>query len=478
MKKTVSLACLLLLAATALFANGKSDAAAGGVATPGEITAIFDTTFLRPEWGMDIFLAKYKELTGIDLIVTQPAHNEYYEKIQLAFASGDIPDVIELDTPHLSTYVAEGAIQDITKQIKGSEKIQAIPEQYLESVRFADGKIYSVGYNTGGGCISYVRKDWLDKLNLDIPATWDEYYAMLQAFATSDPDGNGKDDTIAYVAPGVKDDMYMRDIFQDGIADFTMKNGKWVDGLAQPEFVGAMERLALCYQEGLIDPEAFTNKTSTCREKTYSGNVGVFTYWSGTWNVTLEDGVKNGPAGSSAEFVPIPAIKGSHYNNRLAGQHAITVAAKNPDFVFENVIEYMHDGAEGQMLFTYGVEGVHWDPATHKFLPELDDPKKTFPKAYIHPELQPAPWSIDNPFELEYRIENSVAMHRASAVQQQLIPISKTHIKVSGDLKALREEVISKIAIGDMKPVEGLEFYKAEAEKLGMSTILAELNSK
>ena len=476
MKKTVFLSVMLILSGSLVFANGGNETASSSAETPSKINAFFDTTFLRPEWGMDIFLEKYKELTGIELDVTQPAHNEYYEKVQLAFASGDIPDVIELDTDHLSTYVSEGAMLDITKQIEGSAKIQAIPSQYVESVRFADGKLYSVGYNTGGGCISYVRKDWLDKLGMDIPTTWDEYYAMLKAFATSDPDGNGIDDTIAFVAPGVKDDMYMRDIFQDGIADFTVKNGKWVDGLAQPEFAGAMERLALCYKEGLIDSEVFTNKTSTCREKTYSGNVGVFTYWSGTWAKTLEDGVKNGPAGASAEFVPMPAIEGSHYNNRLAGQHAITVACEDPDFVFKNVIEYMHDGAEGQQLFTYGVEGVHWDPKTHEFLPELDDPKKTFPKAYIHPELQPAPWTIDNPFPLDPRLESSVAMHRADAVQQQLRPISKTYIKVSGDLTALREEIISKICIGDLGVKEGLDLYKAEAEKLGMSQILAELN--
>ncbi len=474
MKRIFSLSIVLLLLTIFAFSAGQTESASA--AAPKKIVAFLDTTFLVPEWGQKEVRDKYQELTRIELEVIQPPHNQYYEKVQLAFASGDFPDVIELNSDKLIEYVQEGAIVDITSQIENSAIIQKIPRQYIESVRFADGKLYSVGFNTGGGCLTYVRKDWLDKLGLGIPKTWNGYYKMLVAFANNDPDGNGKKDTIAYVAPGVTDDMYLRDIMQGAYLDFHFRKGKWVDGYAQPEFAAAMERLQKCYAQGLIDPEVFTNKTSTCREKVYSGRVGVFTYWSGTWNERLEDGIRNGPVGKSAEFVPIPAIEGSHYRNRIAVQNAITIGAKDPDFVFKNFIEFIHDGKEGQLLFTHGVEGVHWavKDGKRQKLPRLDDPKLMFQKSYIHPELQPAPW--DDPFELSFRVKNSVAIHTAGAEQEKLKPVSPTLIKVSGDLKALREEIVSKITIGELGVAEGLARYKTESEALGMSQILAELN--
>ena len=361
MKKFALLAIgLLLVGSTTVFAAGGSEATATA-STPQKIVAFLDTTFLVPEWGQEQFRNAYQDLTGIELEVIQPPHNQYYEKVQLAFASGDLPDVVELNEEYLRNYVAEGAIVDITNWVATSGPLSKAQKEYIESVRFKNGKLYSVGFNTGGGCITYVRKDWLDKLGLGIPGTWDEYYKMLVAFKKQDPDGNGVNDTIPYTAPGVTDDMYVRDILQDGVADFVKRNGKWVDGYAEATFADGMTRMRQLYAEGLMDPEVFTNKTSTCREKFYAGNVGVFTYWSGTWNETLEDNVWLGPAGKSASVVPIPAIEGSHYNNRIAVQNAITVGATDPKFVFENFIELMHDGDVGQLLFTHGVEGVHWE---------------------------------------------------------------------------------------------------------------------
>lgn len=40
-----------------------------------------------------------------------------------------------------------------------------------------------------------VRKDWLDKLGLDVPKTLDDVVEVARAFKNDDPDGNGVDDT-------------------------------------------------------------------------------------------------------------------------------------------------------------------------------------------------------------------------------------------------------------------------------------------
>ena len=45
-----------------------------------------------------------------------------------------------------------------------------------------------------------IRKDWLDKLGLEIPVTLDDYMNVMKAFTYNDPDGNGKNDTYGYGA--------------------------------------------------------------------------------------------------------------------------------------------------------------------------------------------------------------------------------------------------------------------------------------
>ena len=47
-----------------------------------------------------------------------------------------------------------------------------------------------------------IRKDWLDKLGLQPPKTWDDLAKVAQAFTTQDPDGDGKADTYGLAVPG------------------------------------------------------------------------------------------------------------------------------------------------------------------------------------------------------------------------------------------------------------------------------------
>lgn len=53
----------------------------------------------------------------------------------------------------------------------------------------------------------WIRQDWLDKLGLEVPRTWDEMAAVAEAFVTQDPDGNGEDDTIGILGPGNSDHL-------------------------------------------------------------------------------------------------------------------------------------------------------------------------------------------------------------------------------------------------------------------------------
>ncbi|OZB92119.1 extracellular solute-binding protein [Paenibacillus sp. XY044] len=83
-----------------------------------------------------------------------------------------------------------------------SQAVKDIFEQdpmALQSATF-DGNLFAlpktepmIGAQTP---VLWVRTDWLKKLNLPAPSTWDDVLKISKAFTTKDPDGNGKQDTI------------------------------------------------------------------------------------------------------------------------------------------------------------------------------------------------------------------------------------------------------------------------------------------
>jgi putative aldouronate transport system substrate-binding protein len=239
---------------------------------------------------------------------------------------------------------------------------------------------------------------------------------------------------------------------------------------------GALKRLAKAYQNGLLDQEVFTNKTSTCREKYYSSKVGIFAYWAGNWNSKLDDKVQQRNEGTDTSVIPLPAIKESHYASRVPSNLGITVKAENPEGIFKYLIEFMHDGGEGQMLFTHGVEGVHYkkNGDTYEKLPKLSDPKNTFIKSFISPELQLTPWT--DPFALDERIVNSIAVMREHAKDDTLVPPSETLAQINADLEILKDNLIAKVMVGEKSVDEALAEYKKETDKIGLSLALSEMN--
>ena len=46
----------------------------------------------------------------------------------------------------------------------------------------------------------FIRKEWLDKLNLQMPKTLDDLLNVAKAFTFRDPDGDGKVDTYGFGA--------------------------------------------------------------------------------------------------------------------------------------------------------------------------------------------------------------------------------------------------------------------------------------
>ncbi|MBN1524883.1 MAG: extracellular solute-binding protein [Spirochaetales bacterium] len=470
----VSVVIFALLAGM-LYAEGQTEGPA--VKLSGKISAV-GTTIQRDPDGFNEWVAEFTKITGVELDFQTPPHGEYSALLKKQIATGNAPDIMEVLTGDYITLANQGVLYPLDDLIAKSAKAKSVNPKFLSYYKMKDGKSYGFPLNAGGGCVVFIRKDWMDKLGFKAPKTFDEFYNIMKAFANNDPDGNGQKDTYGYTmplqVPVSEFDYYNRFFMLDARFDFVAKGGKWVDGFTEPEMVKALERFQKAYKEGVIDTEFSTNKTAAMRTKVFEGRVGAYEYWSGIWALRTDAGVK--AANPKGEIIPLNAIKDSYYISRPAPAFAISAKSKNPELAFKAWMETSVDKGAGQTLFVYGVDGVHYKSEAGKmsFLPRVSNVKSMFDKAYIEPAL------IVNDYELKIPLDALAKLSRDIHVKDSIaipfVPGGDMYAKMSADIHAAKQQAFAKVVMGEMSVADGINSYKAKAAELKIAEVLKELN--
>lgn len=484
MKKLVRFLSSILLSAGLVFtvsATGQQDETKKSTDKASSITSIkfmIDGTWLQPDNGEQIPAQAWEQMTGLKLIMNHPPHNEYAQKLDLAFTTGDIPDVFVMSADSYVKYAAAGALYDMTDLYENSKLKKNISNQSLVDALRLNGKLYAIPHQRGNGTLTYVRGDWLEKLGMSAPRNYVEFIDMLRAFKNNNPDGLAPEDVIPITGAGLAGpeypmDIYLREFYQDATPDYVLENGTWVDGMLQPNMVGALTRMRDAYAEGLIDTEIITNKTSTCRSKFFSGTVGVFNYWAGAWNQRLQDGIT--PNVPGAKVVGIPAIKETKYIERAPGIVAMSAKVKNPQAVFDNWFELINDNGPGQMIFTFGVEGKTYKvvDGVIEFLPSILNPDQPFHKTWVDPTLVVTTFAPK--FKVPELVTTSLKTFQESAQQYGLPCPSEKLGQLQSEINEIKRNIIAEIVFGNMTVDQGLTKYKQDIKKYN-DIVLPDMN--
>lgn len=440
---------------------------------PAEISLMADT-IMTEENGLQMVCDEYEKQTGIKLVIEKPDHAKYYEKVTLSFASEEPADIIEMGSTYYPELANSGALWDMTEAWEKSTSNckNIVDEDYVNALKI-NGVLYGFPMAAGNGTITYVRQDWLDEAGLDAPKNYDEFIEMLRAFKAR---GNG---AIPITAAGLLNtetpyDIYLREFYQDATPDFYKdpETGKYVDGFSQPEMVEAITRLRDAYQEGLIDAEIVTNKTSTCRDKLGSGLVGAFNYWAGMWSLKLQRSMNEG------QLTAIPPIEETGgYTERVPTAMAMSIYAPNKAAVFEHFLMYSHDGGEGQMLFTHGVKDVHYKynaDGSCEALPYLTDPDNKVEKSMYAPELTITDW--EDPIPLNDMVKESLATYRENRVFATVPIVTDTISQNLADLNVVKNVVVANAVTGKTSVEEAMQYYEEKGSYYA-NAILEDLNS-
>lgn len=319
-----------------------------------------------------------KEKTGIDIKWLHPPVGQETEQFNLLVSTNDLPDMIEYSWDKYSGG-PQKALQDkvlvplndlIDKYAPNLKKILEENPEVKKQVSTDNGDIYCFPYlyldeGLEGPFAGFqIRKDWLDKLGLKMPATIDDWYTVLKAFKEKDPNANGTNDEVPFGT--IKDGDFCWFMSAWGLtrqySGWYRVNNKIMFIYQQPEYEQYLRTMAKWYSEGLIDPDyaitdakGFDNKVTTNKVGAYFGFPGSKL---GRYLTLME---KENP-GIKLSGVPYPVLKTGdkpvigHKNNIFNGQGTgLTPANKH---LVETVkwLDYRY-GKEGHMLLEYGIEG-------------------------------------------------------------------------------------------------------------------------
>ncbi|MBO4981369.1 MAG: ABC transporter substrate-binding protein [Lachnospiraceae bacterium] len=447
----------------------------------------------------------------IDLVIQQQDHSGYVDAVGRIFAGGDLPDVILMSADMYAQYAPTGILWDMTEAYENAEFQSRIELKSVNEAMKIDGKLYGFAPATGNGCVTWVKKSWMDAVGVkaeDI-TNWDAYYDMLTKFTTEDPDGNGKNDTygvaaagfVGFEAPYIN---YLPEFWQDAYPAFVQDdNGVWYDGFNTDATKQALLRLQKAYNDGVIDPESLTMGTKDVRTKYWSadqaGSFGAFTYWAGKWEQTVYDNFETN--GVNTELVTLaPLAEVGAYLNREAPVWCIIDDGDGDNSreqaVFDAFIETMLDGDTVQMLWTYGAEGVHWSTAAETvtlkgkdgkedtvkeytegqfhLLPSPNDPTTAWKSNAIDPSLVIAPLTNGISSVTDIAAKGNIFFSEHS-VQAPKSASSETLTNEGGTLNDLKTEVITEVVTKNGDVDQWMSYYDEQSKSL-VETILAELN--
>jgi putative aldouronate transport system substrate-binding protein len=319
------------------------------------------------------YLQELRRLSGYNVQFEIIPSSEYQDKMTVRFASKDLPDLLYLnniDWP-IKGAVENGVLMEIGPLLEehAPNIMKAIPADIWTSPDLSkNGKIYAtprlpaVG-TAGSGPVMYVRLDWLERLNMDIPVTLDDWLAYFEAVKNNDMNGNGKADEYGVMLYSNMD--YSSPFFGAfGVfpTSWSLVDGKLIPDMIRPEMKEAIRFYRLLVEKGYAPPDWLTIPSANRDGMIYRGEVGSWRHdivnYNGLWNPknfldpNAKIGITDGPTGPDGHRGLAPAGRGT------GPVWAIPSTSKKA----VDVVKFLNWAwsEEATRLFSLGVEGINY----------------------------------------------------------------------------------------------------------------------
>ncbi len=303
-RKTMFLVMLLALAAVF------SPAAAQDVTTIRYFTFSAAPDHLKD---LDTIIADFKAKNPkIDVVVENAPFADYFTLLQAGVASGDAPDVFELNYENFVTYAANNTLLDISSMV--SKDAPFYPKA-LEAFSY-EGKQLALPESFSDVLLFY-NADLFDKAKLEYPTntwTWDDAVKAAKAIRALDKD------TWGIYSPVQFWEFYKK-AAQNGDCEF-LNADKTESTINSPACVATLEWMVSLMKDGLMPTAADLSGVSDT-ELFASGKLGL--YVTGIWQFAA---FKDVPFKWDIQIEPMMKNHGHHF---FANGVAVSATTKNPE---------------------------------------------------------------------------------------------------------------------------------------------------
>ncbi|MCL2833188.1 MAG: extracellular solute-binding protein [Treponema sp.] len=331
MKKILAVLLSLGLLPALVFAGGAAQST-----SPATGPAEFTATFLKNDWhgdpnNMEV-LKKLEKEANVKVNWLIYPNATWNERKNLILNSGDLPDVFYMNAVNnadIERYGPQGLFVDLTQLVNQYaprlvKAFDQVPVYKALCTSPTNGKMYVIARaaeREANTLISqiYFYKPWLDKLGLKMPTTYQEFYDVLKAFKTGDPNGNGKQDEFPFSfgnGEGTYSITQLFSMFGYGYQGFlaTGNGGFFVNVNDKAVFVPGTDRykeaviwLHQLFAEGLLNEEDFaTSDTKLLNSKCHADPVQVGSFVAFDSNIVC-------PAERLDDYVRLDVpLKGPH----------------------------------------------------------------------------------------------------------------------------------------------------------------------
>lgn len=417
-----------------------------------------------------------EEKTGVQYeLITTPPGSEPSEYLNLLIASNELPDILRPIGGVEQTLIQQGGALPLDELLPeyAPHVWESIPQEAWDIVRSAspDGKIYYVPkVFLVPERAPLIRKDWLDKLGLEMPKTTDEYVEVLRAFRDKDPNGNGKADELP--TSGREFGRWMDHLFAmygvamwEGYPEWDEYDGKIQYAGVTDNMREAIKFIRKLYEEKLLDNETFLNKGEVWQAKINNNQVGSWYHLPANVRDRYNAMLTQAPDAYIAAM-PLPKAEGfeAFVTQKSMGEPEWMIPTVNKDNAPNalKLLDFFYN-AENDEFGRFGLEGEQHEVVNGRkvILPPADNK----PLALGMKNLTTAE-------DMDKRIEETYPEDQQQMVKDMFVVSTADARQIAGDgLPAsvyegfpdiqshkLFQEVLTKIVIGEL-PIEAYDDY-------------------
>lgn len=296
------------------------------------------------------------------------ADGDYYQSLIIMASSGNLPDIVCLlphdDVAYLSQWLNNGwlkpfdpgmvaAAPDIAAEYSMDPSYQAL--LWNGKIVFQPCWFRRSAFPNSG--LIHVRLDILEQLGLKLPETLDDLYnCMVQVKKKLGIYGLVYSDTVINMsafagAYGLPYNGWTK-----------LQNGKYVYANIQPRMLQALLFVRKLYEQGLIDPDSSVIDPDTAESRYIQDKAAFLIRNGGAHIARLADRIKAvNPAGKEWLLLPPKGPEGQRGYVDEPGFYGLTAISSTSKHPVEaaKLLNYLVSD-EGQTLFCYGVEGIHY----------------------------------------------------------------------------------------------------------------------